>query len=73
MNKLPFLFFALILTGCAFLQNPAEDPVKENYAAIAPVLDSAETFFISLKERKYGTAWDLLSERSQKRIINDVY
>ena len=73
MNKLPFLFFALLLTGCAFLQNPAEDPVKENYAAMTPILNSAETFFTSLKERKYGTAWDLLSAESHNRIINDEY
>ena len=73
MNKLPFLLFVFFLTGCALFPNSAEVPATDSYTLIAPVLDSAETFFISLKERKYGTAWDLLSERSQKRIINDVY
>lgn len=37
------------------------------------ILDSAEKFFISLKERNYGTAWELLSERSHRTIINEVY
>ena len=45
----------------------------DSYAAIAPVLDSAETFFISLKDRKYGAAWDLLSKRSRKTIITAIY
>ena len=73
MNKLPFLFFVFFLTGCALFPNSAEVPATDSYAVMAPVLDSAETFFISLKESKYGTAWDLLSERSQKNIIKDTY
>lgn len=73
MNKLPLLLIVFFLTGCASFPNSAEVPATDSYAVMAPILDSAETFFISLKERKYGTAWDLLSERSHKTIVTDVY
>lgn len=39
----------------------------------ALILDSAEGFFISLKDGDYVAAWDLLSERSHHTIIDDVY
>ncbi|MBI5188644.1 MAG: hypothetical protein HZA07_06200 [Nitrospirae bacterium] len=39
----------------------------------AEVLDSAERFFINLKERKYTDAWNTLTEESRFTIIDDVY
>jgi len=73
MNKLLLLFFIFFLSGCALSPNSAKAPETEDHAQMGPILDSAETFFISLKERKYGTAWNLLSERSHSAIITDVY
>ena len=73
MNKLPFLFFVLFLTGCALFPNSAKVPATDSYVIMSPIVDSAETFFISLKKKKYGTAWDLLSAESHNRIINDEY
>ncbi|NIP30354.1 MAG: hypothetical protein GTN59_07275, partial [Candidatus Dadabacteria bacterium] len=37
------------------------------------ILNSAEKFFIALRDGEYETAWDLLSEKSHKTIINDIY
>jgi len=39
----------------------------------ALILDSAERFFKSLKERKFKITWDLLTKKSRERIIDDVY
>jgi hypothetical protein len=45
----------------------------DEYKTLAPILSSAENFFISLKNTEFDTAWDLLSENSHKVIISDVY
>ena len=37
------------------------------------VLDSAERFFVSLRDGEYETAWGLLSEKSHETIIDDVH
>jgi hypothetical protein len=73
MNKFPLLFFVLLLAGYSFLFDPPMAPAQGNYETTAPILDSAETFFISLKKRNFGTVWDLLSAESHKTIINDIY
>ena len=73
MYKLILFLFVFLITGCALFPGSAKVPAIDSYAAIAPVLDSAETFFISLKDRKYGAAWDLLSKRSRKTIITAIY
>jgi hypothetical protein len=44
-----------------------------DYKTLDPILKSAETFFISLRDNEYGTAWNLLSEKSHNVIIDDVY
>jgi len=43
------------------------------YKAVAPILSSAENFFISLKKNEFDATWDLLSEHSRKVIISEVY
>ena len=60
------LVYFLILVGNGTL---AEDRDK----SLALVLDSAETFFISLRDGEHQTAWKLLSEKSHNTIISDVY
>jgi len=37
------------------------------------MLDNAEKFFVSLKNRNYQTAWKLLSAKSRNVIEGDVY
>ena len=39
----------------------------------ALILDSAEGFFISLKDGEYEAAWDSLSKKSHSTIIDNVY
>jgi hypothetical protein len=41
-------------------------------ASVTPVLNSAEKFFVSLKNRNFSESWELLSEKSRKTIIEDV-
>ncbi len=40
---------------------------------INTLLYSAEDFFLSIKESVFETSWDLLSEKSKNRIINEIY
>ena len=44
-----------------------------DFAEAALILDPAENFFVSLGNREFKTAWDLLSKESQETIIDDVY
>jgi hypothetical protein len=70
IQKLKFLLILVHLLGtlCILkLEVFAEDINK------TLILDSAEKLFISLKERHYKTAWELLSEKSRQTIIDDVY
>lgn len=46
---------------------------EENGLVISGILDSAESFFISLKTGDYKTSWRLLSQRSRETIVKDVY
>jgi len=67
----PLFFFCIIcvlIFPCARTVF-ADDPAKSE----GPVLESAENFFVFLKEKNYRAAWELLSERSRETIINDVY
>jgi len=60
-----FFFFFCIAIPCALK--------AQDNNSINAVLDSAERYFILLRSREYKEAWDLLSEKSQKTIIKDVY
>lgn len=73
MNKFLSLFFLLFLIICGLLLNPYEAPAKDSYATTAPILDTAEKFFISLKQRQYGVVWEMLSTKSHNTIVNDIY
>ena len=44
-----------------------------DFAETALILDPAEDFFVSLRNREFKTAWDLLSNKSHDTIIDDVY
>ncbi len=60
-----FLFIFCIITGTS--------RAEENSGTIDLILSSAENFFVSLSDGEYETSWDLLSEESRERIIDDVY
>jgi len=72
MQKQFILILAVSLA--ALLLFPASRPDASGQSLIPDViLESAENFFLSLKERDFETAWNALSERSRESIINDVY
>lgn len=71
MNRYLCFVLIFIVSHIALENNSAAH--DNEYKALAPILSSAENFFISLKDREYNATWDLLSENSQKTIINDVY
>lgn len=70
MNKLLPVIFVLLF--CLATTIPCTLNAQDN-DLINSVLDSAEKFFLALKDRKFNSAWNLLSEKSQETIINDVY
>jgi hypothetical protein len=71
MNRyLPFILVFLVSHFALLNVCAAYD---DDYSSFAPILGSAETFFISLRNSEYGAAWDLLSEKSHDTIISDVY
>ncbi len=45
----------------------------DDFRSLSPILDSAEHFFISLKNREFSYVWEALSENSSDTIISDVY
>ncbi|RJR14520.1 MAG: hypothetical protein C4581_14000 [Nitrospiraceae bacterium] len=47
--------------------------LDDEYRALAPIVNAADKFFLSLKDSKYETAWELLTASSHKAIISDVY
>lgn len=64
---------SVALAALIFFLNIFETRIWSFSASDYSILDSAEKFFISLKEREYKSAWDLLSEHSHETIINDIY
>ncbi len=61
------LFISIMLFNSPYVQ--ANDIDKSKII----ILETAEKLFISLKERRFTAAWDLLTEKSHNTIINDVY
>ncbi len=71
MNKFLILisvFFLNLLIVFSFHANSQNSP-----ATLDRLLDSSEKFFFSLEKGEYQAAWELLSEKSHKTIIDDVY
>lgn len=63
------LIFIAVHTAMANIAAAHDD----EYKALAPIVNAAEKFFLSLKDSEYDTAWNLLSAGSHKAIISDVY
>ncbi|RJQ17462.1 MAG: hypothetical protein C4560_08535 [Nitrospiraceae bacterium] len=71
MHKLLSLIIPVLL-GVAVC-NADEIFAEDKNVQIESVLETAEKFFLSLQTRDYNNAWALLSEKSRRTIINDVY
>lgn len=64
-----FASYLFLIALFCFTNADAEDVGKSE----SLILEAAERFFISLQKRDYKIAWELLSEKSHKTIIEDVY
>lgn len=71
MNKLVTLVSVFFLNLIIVFSIHANS--RNNPETLDRLLDSSEKFFFSLEKGEYQTAWELLSEKSHKTIINDVY
>jgi hypothetical protein len=67
------LKISVFFLGIAVIFTAFKAHAEDHGNSIALVLNSAEKFFISLKNHEYETAWNFLSEKSHKTIIDDVY
>lgn len=74
-NKV-FSYVILLLISVFFISFGASDSslaYADNNETEALILSSAEDFFILLKERDFKAAWNLLSEKSRKTIMDEEY
>ncbi len=67
-NVLLAVLVLISISGC-FSRHAVQDRVREE----GLVLDAAESLFIYLNDKDYKAAWKLLSEKSCRVIIDDVY
>ena len=67
-----FLSAIFVLLFCIAIIIPCTSNAQDNNS-INSVLDSAEKFFLALKDKKFNAAWNLLSKKSQGTIISDIY
>ena len=68
------LIFIIAFSLATLLLFPASQTDASDQSRITDaILDSAEKFFLSLNERDFEIAWNILSERSRQKIVNDVY
>ena len=72
MHKLlPLILSSLLLS--ILISHLCEVRADDQSGPTALILDSAEGFFISLKDEEYEAVWDSLSEKSHNTIIDNVY
>lgn len=68
------LICIIIFSLALFLFLPAsQKEASAQSPAVDAILDSAEQFFVSLKELDFQTAWNMLSAKSRHKIVTDVY
>ena len=73
MNKLLPFFAFLILLGCTSSAIRDSHNTETTLSSLNTILYSAEDFFISIKQGDFKTSWDLLSEKSKDKIINEIF
>jgi len=69
VKKLTVIAIILGVLGNLYLVAHAADRNVEE----GNILSSAESLFISMKDRNYPAIWDLLSVKSRDIIVSDVY
>ena len=73
MNKLLPFIALLVLLGCTSSAIRHGNNTEKSLSDLNTILYSAEDFFISIKESDFESSWDLLSEKSKNKIINEIY
>lgn len=67
------LCLAFLLLFSAFPLNDFPAAYGEDAGSEAAILNSAEVFFISLKQADFKAAWERLSDKSRRTIIDEEY
>ncbi len=73
MKKLLSIIAFLILLVCSSCAVQYNHNTENSLLVLNSILYSAEGFFISIKESDFDTSWDLLSDKSKNKIVNEVY
>ena len=63
----------LLILNCFYLFVPHGLRAEYDIKSVAPILDSAEKFFISIKNSEYNISWNLLSKETRQTIVEDVH
>lgn len=72
MKQLTSILLILILVYGVLSSGPAAVHAADNEALIAEIVETTERFFVSMKEKEYGTVWSLITRNSQEDIIDAV-
>jgi len=73
MNKLISFVALLVLLGCSTTGSHHNNSPEKSAKTIDAILYSAEDFFICFNKSDYKTVWELLSEKSKNKIIDEIY
>ena len=73
MKKLLPIIAFFILLGCTSSSMQHGRNTGKLPGDMNTLLYSAEDFFLSIKESVFETSWELLSEKSKNKIINEIY
>jgi hypothetical protein len=67
-----FLSIFFLISSWGLILYPASTTAQENNS-VNLVLQSAEEFFLSLRDHNFILSWQLLTKKSRETIISDVY
>ncbi len=73
MNKLISFIAILAFLGCTSTSSHYNHSSEKSSQALNAILYSAEDFFICFNKSDYKTVWELFSEKSKYKIIDEIY
>lgn len=73
MNKFKLFIILISISYIFMITTCAVSAEESGNNTVDTMLAQAEDFFVALKKGRYEAAWSLLSEKSHKTIIDDVY
>ncbi len=72
-NRAVNLFLAILFVATVIFLTAYDLNAKDLSSTETEVLESAEQFFVNLKERQYKAVWEFLSAESRETIIKEFY